>query len=214
MGGINGIRRRQGAIMGQFDWDGQKFLGDSVALAVFRPTVVDSSLPLLVAARADDERCVVRPEHIGAFLRDHRNAVIACHDVGATHWMIAEQLERANDREGLVILWQFSRDVRFHDVGLLDQLVALARDTIARRYQPLKGLAAEHQAGTPSDLQELRARLEAIAGKPWSNVGGSLKEVILTFADAVWAVYLKLIAQNGRGNLDNLDARRILGEAT
>ena len=177
--------------MGQLDWDGIQRLGDLIALAV-----VPYSGPLqLVAVCADTKRCIVRPEHLGNFLTVHRDAVIACHDAGRTHWALAARLEGTDDRGRLEILWQFSRKMRLHDVGLLDQLLALAQDGIEKGYQALRILAAASKTVLPPDSQELQEILSSSVGQRGASVGRSLEEAILAFTDAVWAVYLKLITQ-------------------
>jgi hypothetical protein len=106
--------------MDQFEWDGRRLSGERREIAIWlTPPVGHSSPPLLVAARTHEARCLVRPEDLGTFLKVHRDAVIACHDAGATHWAIADHLG-SRDREGLDVLWGYSRESRLHDVGLLD----------------------------------------------------------------------------------------------
>ena len=121
--------------------------------------------------------------------------MIACHDAGRTHWAIAARLEGTDDRGGLEILWQFSRNMRLHDVGLLDQLLALAQDGIAKSYQALRILAVESKTVLPPDSQELQEILSSTLGQRGARVGRSLEEAILAFADAVWDAYLRLITQ-------------------
>ena len=113
--------------MGEVDWDGQQFLGGRLALAILSPPSTGQvSGHLVVATCAEVARCVVRPENLGAFLRVHRDAVIACHDAGAMHWALADHLGHAGDRAARDALWGFSRAALLVDVGLLDQLVAMA----------------------------------------------------------------------------------------
>jgi hypothetical protein len=186
-------------IMTQFEWDGQRLSGDRVALAVVCVSKIGHDAePVLAAACAAEARCLIRPDQLGEFVRVHRDATLICHNVGATHWAIADHLKRGGEHQALDDLWRFSREGKLADVGLLDQLVALAVHGVETPYRALAALARDLLSGTLESGCELSDLAATCAGQSWEAISGTAKRTVLDISDAVFELYKTLIDQANR----------------
>src|SRR5947209_6883643 len=168
------------------DWDGRADIGERFALFVLtRASTCDDTMLVLAAAASRSVKCLIRPERLGDFLRVHRKAEIAGHDAGRLHWAIADHLGRADDREGLDILWDYSRNLRFGDVGLLEQLVALARLGIEVRYPDLAKQANESNASQVPDEQQLQSLVDEVGAGSWDALPVALRDGATKIAETV-----------------------------
>ncbi|WP_435010189.1 hypothetical protein P12x_001425 [Tundrisphaera lichenicola] len=186
------------------DWGGEQLTGKTLGLAVLcTESGADAPVPLILAACSGDHRYLIRPGHIGDFLRAHRSAEIACHDVGALHWSISGLLRTSGDVEAEGLLWDYSRRDRLEDVGLLDQLVAMARHGIEKDYPDLADLAQRHGLVSMTKDGKMRDRLAGEAGMPWEGISPATREAALADAISIAATHDRLIEE----------ARQIYSEA-
>jgi hypothetical protein len=180
------------------DWDGRTCLGERFALGVWTTASTGNDITpkiVLAAAASPAIRCLIRPERLGDFLRVHRKAEIAGYDAGRLHWAIADHLGRGGDREGLDILWDYSRDMRFGDVGLLEQLVALARQGIEVRYPDLAKLANESDASQVPDEQQLQSLFNELGGGSWDALTDDLRDGVSKITEIVLNRYEELTVE-------------------
>jgi hypothetical protein len=100
---------------------------------------------------------LVSPPQLGHFLRTHAGAQFICHDAGELHHALHDCLGTASDPEAQQLLWQVVADGRLHDVGLLDQLVGLARDGAGRPCRRSLQQLVRRDVGAASPGEEVQA---------------------------------------------------------
>jgi len=182
--------------MTQLEWDGSRLAGDLLALSVLTGvSETDGALGLVAAADSTrDRRVLIRPDQVGGFLLEHREALFVCHEAGPFFWAVAEHLDRDRDRAALEVLWDLPRTGRLHDVRLLDQLVRLAEGSVRPRAEPLHKLAASRLKVRLSEDGDLRARLTKLAGDPSRRQEG-LHEELCRRADVTLGLYRSLLGR-------------------
>jgi len=142
--------------MTQLEWDGDRLSGDCLALTVLTGVSETGGAPGLVAAAAStgDRRFLVRPDRVGGFLLEHREALFVCHEAGHFFWSVAEHLDRDRDRAALEVLWDLPRTGRLHDVVLLDQLLRVAAHGGHPLPRSLQELAVDQCEETPDGVRQ------------------------------------------------------------
>ena len=155
-------------------WTGQRLeLGAVSLFLTMVPGQSGDSGEVMLGAASDGETSVgLSREHLGRFLRQHENATLVCYDAAGVHWLIRELLIQAGDQATIPVLWQFSRECRLVDVGLLDQRFRLVAEGVYPSPRPLQDLASTYGAsaaarstiGPRASSEQYRCHAEAVLG--------------------------------------------------
>jgi hypothetical protein len=177
-------------------WDGSRVCGDAFAIAAVTDEAPDpggGAPPVVAAVVSGPDAWVIAPTLLGQFIRRHRAAMLACHDVGTLHLIIHEHLGTVGDAAAQQILWDWARDGRLYDVGLLHQLVALTGEGGRRPpYLALDELAKKHGTATAAYEQDFRQWLAASSLSPPAFAAPAVAAEALRQADAVRSVMAAL----------------------
>jgi hypothetical protein len=95
---------------------------------------------------------VVHADDIGAFLLEHRDEYLACHNVVFDFWVVDEHLGRRGEDDARRVLWDACHQGRLFDTQLLDMLLQLATGQF--RKNPSKG---DDEKVYPGNLAEVAA---------------------------------------------------------
>lgn len=167
-------------------WDGTALGKPEIALAVFPQSKAEAAKNrvALAAASTGTRDLLLRPDQIGSFLRQHRDAVVVCYNVAQLHWLVAAHL--GSDAEALKVLWAYSQEGRLIDIMLLDQHVRrIAGESCGP--QPLAELVMRvaGQAILPEP------EIEALVAEAWRRSSEPLNTPLATALKSVVAGTLK-----------------------
>lgn len=178
-------------------WDGKILVGDEIAFDTETALIDSQSIPLmgLASASSGGEHCLIRPDHVGAFVLAHRDRRFIFQNVAFDFWVVVRHLKDRQEHEALRAWWAIADEGRMHDTMILDMLIRLARLDAYPQPRNLAVLGSEYAGLDISKDDPYRLRYGEIVGKDWADVDSRFFEYAIKDPIVTWHVYRELNEQ-------------------